>query len=80
VRRPAKKQREEQTEMGKILCRLFGHDCMTTSARRRVCLRCGLRETLRDYGNVRGWEEVSKAAVRGGSRGAPIGGVSAGER
>ena len=36
---------------------------MTTSARRRVCLRCGQRETLRDYGNVLGWEEVGKAAA-----------------
>jgi hypothetical protein len=44
--------------MRKILCWFLGHDCMTTSARRRVCLRCGLRETLRDYGNVLGWEEV----------------------
>jgi hypothetical protein len=36
---------------------------MTTSARRRVCLRCGQRETLRNYGNVLGWEEVGKAAA-----------------
>ncbi len=54
--------------MRKILCWLLGHDCMTTSARRRVCLRCGQRETLRDYGNVRGWEEVSAAAVPGSRR------------
>jgi hypothetical protein len=46
--------------MRKILCRLLGHDCMTTSARRRVCLRCGLREMLRNYGNVLGWEEVGE--------------------
>lgn len=57
--------------MRKILCRFFGHDRMTTSARQRVCLRCGQRETLRDYGNVRGWEEVSETAVRG-SRTGPI--------
>jgi hypothetical protein len=31
---------------------------MTTSSRRRQCLRCGTKETLRDYGNVRGWEEA----------------------
>jgi hypothetical protein len=51
--------------MRKLLCWLLGHDCMTTSARRRVCLRCGQRETLRDYGNVLGWEEVGKAAAPG---------------
>ena len=51
--------------MRKILCWFLGHDCMTTSTRRRVCLRCGQRETLRDYGNVLGWEEVSESAVRG---------------
>lgn len=49
--------------MRKLLCWLLGHDCMVTSPRHRVCLRCGQRETLRDYGNVRGWEEVSRAAV-----------------
>jgi hypothetical protein len=54
--------------MRKILCWLLGHDCMTTSARRRVCLRCGQREMLRDYGNVLGWEEVSETAVRGSRR------------
>jgi len=57
--------------MRKILCRFLGHDRMTTSVRQRVCLRCGQRETLRDYGNVRGWEEVSETAVRG-SRTGPI--------
>jgi hypothetical protein len=57
--------------MRKILCWLLGHDRMTTSARRRVCLRCGQRETLRDYGNVRGWEEMGETAVRG-SRTGPI--------
>jgi hypothetical protein len=51
--------------MRKLLCRLLGHDCMTTSARRRVCLRCGQQETLRNYGNVLGWEEVTKAAESG---------------
>jgi hypothetical protein len=56
------KRGEEQTEMRKILCWLLGHDCMPTSARRRVCLRCGLRETLRNYGNVLGWEEIGETA------------------
>lgn len=53
--------------MRRILCWFLGHDCMTTSARRRVCLRCGQRETLRDYGNVLGWEEAGKgeAVARG---------------
>ena len=55
--------------MRKILCWFLGHDRMTTSARQRVCLRCGQRETLRDYGNVRGWEEVSETAVRGSRTG-----------
>lgn len=54
--------------MRKILCWFLGHDSMTTSPRRRVCLRCGHRETLRNYGNVRGWEEVSGTAVRGSGR------------
>jgi hypothetical protein len=43
--------------MKKLLCRLFGHDLMTTSARRRICLRCGLRETLRQYGSTTAWGE-----------------------
>ena len=51
--------------MRKILCWFLGHDRMATSARKRVCLRCGQRETLRDFGNVRGWEEVGEAVVRG---------------
>jgi hypothetical protein len=44
--------------MKKLLCRLLGHDHMTTSTRHRVCLRCGVRETLRHYGDVLAWEEV----------------------
>ena len=43
--------------MKKLLCRLLGHDLMTTSARRRTCLRCGLRETLRQYGSTTAWGE-----------------------
>jgi hypothetical protein len=54
--------------MRTILCWVLGHDCLTTSARRRVCLRCGLRETLRDYGNVLGWEEVLPAPGLGTER------------
>jgi hypothetical protein len=50
--------------MRKLFCWLLGHNHMTTSARRRVCLRCGTRETLRQYGSVIGWEEVTEAAVR----------------
>jgi hypothetical protein len=42
----------------RLLCRFFGHDRMTTGARRRVCLRCGLRETLQQYGIVAGWQEA----------------------
>jgi hypothetical protein len=51
--------------MKEFLCWLLGHDRMTTSARHRICLRCGTRETLRNLGSVTGWEEVPKAADRG---------------
>jgi hypothetical protein len=51
--------------MREFLCWLLGHDRMTTSARQRICLRCGTRETLRHFGSVIGWEEVTKAAIRG---------------
>ncbi len=47
-----------------FLCWLLGHDRMTTSARQRICVRCGTRETLRHFGNVSGWEEVT-TAIRG---------------
>jgi len=50
--------------MTRILCWLLGHDRMTTSARARVCLRCGTRERLRDYGNLLGWEETARPARR----------------
>ena len=53
--------------MREFLCWLLGHDRMTTSARQRICLRCGTRETLRHFGSVIGWEEVTKVAI-GGSR------------
>jgi len=32
---------------------------MTTSARHRVCVRCGMRETLRHIGSVAAWEEMT---------------------
>jgi hypothetical protein len=51
--------------MSRLFCWLLGHDRMTTSARHRICLRCGTRETLRHYGSVLGWEEVTGAEVRG---------------
>jgi hypothetical protein len=50
--------------MKRLLCWLLGHDRMTTRARQRVCLRCGTRETLRHYGSVMGWEEVTQTAGR----------------
>ena len=48
-----------------FLCWLLGHDRMTTSTRQRICLRCGTRETLRHFGNVSGWEEVTKSTIPG---------------
>jgi hypothetical protein len=50
--------------MKKLLCWFLGHDRMTTSARRRVCLRCGQRETLHNYGHVLAWEEAPFVASR----------------
>ena len=51
--------------MRKVLCRFFGHDPMETSERQRVCQRCGQRETLRRYGRVLAWEEVTESALGG---------------
>jgi hypothetical protein len=51
--------------MKKLLCRLFGHDRMTTRTRHRVCLRCGQKETLRRYGQVLAWEELTDSALGG---------------
>jgi hypothetical protein len=51
--------------MRKLLCWLLGHDHMTNGGARRTCLRCGMQEKLRNYGNVRGWEEVARPAGRG---------------
>ncbi|MFI5100453.1 MAG: hypothetical protein ACHQE5_08055 [Actinomycetes bacterium] len=50
--------------MRKFLCWLLDHDRMTTSARHRICLRCGTRETLRHFGDVLAWEELPAAAAR----------------
>jgi hypothetical protein len=47
--------------MRKFLCWLLGHDRMETSARYRVCLRCGKREKRCQYGAVVGWEELPSA-------------------
>ena len=48
--------------MKKLICWLWGHDRMQTNTRQRVCLRCGQREKLRDFGRVRGWEELADTA------------------
>jgi len=51
--------------MRKVLCWLLGHDRMTSAGAHRRCLRCGMHEKLRDFGNVRGWEAVTRPAGRG---------------
>ena len=48
--------------MKKLMCWLYGHDRMQTRTRLRVCLRCGQREKLCQYGSVLGWEELPAAA------------------
>jgi hypothetical protein len=50
--------------MRRLVCWLLGHDRLPSRSSHRTCLRCGLREVLRNYGNVRGWEETRKAAGR----------------
>jgi hypothetical protein len=50
--------------VGRLICWLVGHDRMTTASAHRTCLRCGLRESLRNYGHVRGWEVVATKAGR----------------
>ncbi len=45
-----------------LLCRLFGHDIMRTSASQRVCVRCGQREKLCNLGNLQGWVEITSVA------------------
>jgi hypothetical protein len=54
--------------MKKWLCWLLGHDHMVTSGRRRVCLRCGLRETRRYFGTVMAWEEVTGTGIGAAKR------------
>ena len=49
--------------MRKLFCRIFGHDYMETSARRRECIRCDQHETLRQMGEVLAWVEVTPAAA-----------------
>jgi len=60
--RDLRRHERSETEMRKFLCRLLGHDRMTTSARQRICLRCGQRERLCQYGSVLAWEEVASVA------------------
>ena len=50
--------------MKAFLCWLLGHDRMAISARQRICLRCGTRETRQYYGTTVGWEEVRKDSTR----------------
>ena len=49
--------------MRKVLCWLLGHDRMATRTLYRICDRCGTREMLRNYGHVRGWEEIADGSV-----------------
>jgi hypothetical protein len=51
--------------MSRFLCWLLGHDRMATSARQRICLRCGTRETLRHIGSVLAWEEQVRTTFPG---------------
>jgi hypothetical protein len=43
--------------ISKVLCWVVGHNQMTTN-KKRVCLRCGARATLRRFGLLVAWEEV----------------------
>jgi hypothetical protein len=60
--------------MNKFLCRLLDHDRMTTGTRHRICVRCGTRETLRQFGSTSAWEEDAKVAIRGagGAKGGTV--------
>jgi len=49
----------------KLLCRLIGHDRLASGSRHRVCLRCGQRETLRRFGHVIAWEELTGSTLPG---------------
>ena len=50
--------------MGKLLCWLFGHERTSTSARHRVCYRCGLRERQLQIGDVIAWEDLTPRPIR----------------
>ena len=50
--------------MRKLLCWLFGHERMTSGGAHRRCLRCGMHEKRRNFGHVRGWEEVTPPGDR----------------
>jgi hypothetical protein len=51
--------------MKRFWCWLLGHDRMQNGARHRSCLRCGMRETRRQYGSTVGWEEGTEPPGRG---------------
>ena len=57
--------RRGEREMRRLLCWLFDHDYMNTSARHRICVRCEKRETLHVYGEVLAWEAATRAVTRG---------------
>ena len=54
--------RREPMSVKRLICRIWGHDRMQTAMRQRVCLRCGQREKLRQFGSTTGWEELSDTA------------------
>jgi hypothetical protein len=57
--------RDDETRgmnLKKLMCWIWGHDRMQTGARKRVCLRCGQREKLQQYGRILGWEELPDTA------------------
>ena len=60
--RRAPPTRREGMNLKKLMCRIWGHDRMQTAMRQRVCLRCGQRETLRQFGSTTGWEELPDTA------------------
>jgi hypothetical protein len=51
--------------MRRLLCRLLGHDRLASGGAHRTCLRCGMQEKLRNFDDVRGWEDVTRFARRG---------------
>jgi hypothetical protein len=48
--------------MRRLLCWLYGHEIMATGPRQRICLRCRQQETLRRFGAILAWEQVTPAA------------------